>query len=247
MVILNGDDGLAIGVTDTGTPQAGADRNVIGGPEPDKEQPSVGNAFSGNGGNGVSITLGSGNVLEGNVIGINQAVLINPTEPFANGAGNFQAGVLLVDAPGTTIGGTTAAASNVISGNGQDGITITGADATGELILKNLIGTDPTGTLASETVNGASGPNTVIHYANTGDGVRLIGASLSVIGSAGAGNVIGNNGGDGIAIQAGSTSNLVQGNSVGINTAFNNKGVLVVYPLGNFSSGVVIDSQPGRN
>ncbi len=49
-----------------------------------------------------------------------------------------------------TIGGTTAAASNVISGNTNDGVEITGSGTTGNVVAGNCIGTTAAGTAALE-------------------------------------------------------------------------------------------------
>ena len=49
---------------------------------------------------------------------------------------------------GNTIGGTAAGAGNVISGNTDDGVEITGTGTTGNVVAGNYIGTDVTGTVA---------------------------------------------------------------------------------------------------
>ncbi|WP_165232189.1 Calx-beta domain-containing protein [Aquisphaera insulae] len=61
--------------------------------------------------------------------------------------GNKAEGVLITDAPGNTIGGTTSAAMNLISAN-HYGIHLDGSFATGNLVAGNLIGTDLTGAAA---------------------------------------------------------------------------------------------------
>ena len=53
--------------------------------------------------------------------------------------------MLIEGASGNTVGGTTAAALNVISAN-QWGIHLDGSTATGNLVEGNYIGTDATGT-----------------------------------------------------------------------------------------------------
>ena len=54
--------------------------------------------------------------------------------------------MLIEGASDNTVGGTTAAARNVISAN-QWGIRLDGSTATGNLVEGNYIGTDVTGTL----------------------------------------------------------------------------------------------------
>ena len=51
------------------------------------------------------------------------------------------------DASGNRIGGTSPGAGNVISGNLSAGIQILGDNATGNVIQRNSIGTDRSGTL----------------------------------------------------------------------------------------------------
>ena len=74
-----------------------------------------------------------------------------------NGGG----GVQITGGFNNTIGGTLAAAGNIISGNSGPGGSISGSTATGNLIAANAIGLDATGTFL---------------LPNTGDGVYLTGA-----------------------------------------------------------------------
>jgi hypothetical protein len=93
---------------------AGAASNTVGG-----TAAAVRNVISGNGNNGVEIQ-GSGatkNVVEGNYIGTNAA----GTAALAN----TYAGVALANgASNNTVGGTAAAARNIISGNAVHGVAI---------------------------------------------------------------------------------------------------------------------------
>ena len=105
-----------------------------------------------------------------------------------------------------TIGGTTAAARNVISGNQLDGIHILGAEATGVVVLGNEVGTDGNGSTAL----------------GNGDGVVIDGAINDIVGGSapGAGNLISGNVGTGIKITGASPSAiLVQGNRIGTDAA----------------------------
>ncbi len=135
-----------------------------------------------------------GNLVAGNFIG---------TRGGADDYGNTMEGVLITGANVTdnTVGGTTAEAQNVISGN-NDGVTIRDPGTTGNVVQGNLIGT------MSDGVN---------VLANAIDGVRVENSPNNLIGgtAAGAGNVIsGNN--DGVTLVGNSaTGNVIQGNFIG--------------------------------
>jgi Right handed beta helix region len=87
-----------------------------------------GNVISGNGGNGISLSLGQQNFIEDNFIG-------------TDAAGSFALGNDLNGIRGPE--GTITARRNVISGNGQNGILSFGEN----LFQGNFIGTDATGRL----------------------------------------------------------------------------------------------------
>jgi CSLREA domain-containing protein len=154
--------------------------NTIGG-----TAAGAGNVISGNTFEGVMV-YGSGNRVQGNLIGTD----VDGTSALGNQTG--------VEARSSgTIGGTTPAARNVISGN-RDGVIVRqGVAAT---IRENFIGTDSSGT-------GDVG--------NTGEGVWLDEASGTAIDD----NVIsGNYVGVEIA-RNGATDNTVRGNLIGLNAA----------------------------
>ena len=136
------------------------------------------NLVSGNTGSGIAIedTLGN-NLVEGNYIGLNAAGTGN--------LGNSTSGIVVNGGTDNTIGGTTAADRNVISGNGYDGIDlIAGADD--NLVEGNYIGTDYTGNV----VVGNSNVGMVVDQG--GGGHNTIGGLTSTPGT-GAGNVISGN------------------------------------------------------
>ena len=114
---------------------SGSTGNTIGGTTTDAI-----NVISGNIDSGVEIGS-SGNLVEGNYLGTNATATA--------ALGNQSDGVLFdAGATGNTIGGPTAAARNVISGNGGIGIDLAGAGTSGNVVLGNYIGTDLTGTIA---------------------------------------------------------------------------------------------------
>ncbi len=128
------------------------------------------------------------------------------------------------------MGGLTATAGNLISGNDQGGVAIYGIDAVGDVVEGNLIGTDVTGTKALG--NAYSGVY-VGDFGNYGDE-----ASDATIGgtTAGAGNVISANGNWGVWISGIYTTGVVvQGNFIGTD-------ITGSIGLGNAYDGVEVDS-----
>ncbi len=186
----NGDDGVEI----LGTPD-----NIIGGTSAEAR-----NLISGNDGSGVVILFAgaTGNLVRGNLIGTDIAGTA--------ALGNSHTGLFISRASNNTIGGTTAAARNIISGNGFAGIQIGEFDpsngTTDILVQGNFIGTDVTGTAA---------------LGNSTFGVNLVNAPSNTVGgtATGAGNTIAFNGSDGIFVElASATGNALLGNSIFSNT-----------------------------
>ena len=176
------------------TIQAGADDNIIGG-----TTAATRNIISGNNGHGVSIS-GARNKVQGNYIGT------SATGDTTLGNNN---GVVIQGAANNIIGGTTAVARNVISGNSTFGINIFDPGATGNKVQGNYIGTS----VAGDT-----------RLANGNAGVRVSDASNNTIGgtTAGAGNIISGNGSDGVEIlgsSSGTTGNRILSNSIYENDA----------------------------
>ena len=157
------------------------------------------NVVSGNGGSGVQLlgATSTGNVVRGNRIGTNAA----GTAAVANGA------VGVLDAANTTtIGGTTAADRNIISGN-VFGVHLAGSNS---VLRGNYIGTDVTGSVAIPNLTPSLGGVFLITAGTTNN---TIGGSV-----AGAGNVISGNAGAGIYIGQ-ATATTVSGNRIGTNAA----------------------------
>jgi len=192
---------------------AGAFGNSIGG-----SVSGTANVISGNTSYGVVLD-GAGtskNWVAGNDIGTNKG----GTSALANAEGGVN---IFNGASENTIGGSTAAAANVISGNHGSGIFLTGAGTSGNAIEGNHIGTDITGTLA---------------IGNAYQGVVIGGgASRTTIGgnAAGDGNIISGNSSDGVDIASGAMSNLVDGNRIGVN----GRGTAAIT---NGGSGIVISN-----
>ncbi len=158
------------------------------------------------------------NLVAGNYIGVDKTG--------AADRGNSGEGVLIENAFGNTVGGTTAAAANVISAN-QWGLRIDGATAVQNLVEGNLIGTDSTGTkpLGNE-INGV--------VISTSASNNTLGGTV-----AGAGNTIAYNVAAGVSVASGT------GDSILSNAIFSNGhlGIDLVAP-GDPPSGVTPD-QPG--
>jgi hypothetical protein len=134
----------------------------------------------------------NGNVITGNFIGTDPA----GTAALPNGTGGNGAVIFNGSSSNNTVGGTTPAARNLISGNVGTGVNIPGS---GTMVQGNLIGTDITGTLA---------------LGNSGIGVN-ISASNNLVGGAttDARNVVSANN-RGVQVFGGS-NNTIQGNFIG--------------------------------
>ncbi len=110
------------------------------------------NVIAGNGQSGVYIEGGTGNVVEGNYIGVGE----DGITPLGNGTINNPTltqfgidGVFILGASSTEVGGTSDGAGNVISANANDGVRIDVSDisASNNAVQGNLIGTDKNGNL----------------------------------------------------------------------------------------------------
>jgi uncharacterized repeat protein (TIGR01451 family) len=138
------------------------------------------------------------NLIQGNFIGVDKS-------------GNRElrnfTGVRLIDAPNNTIGGTTAGARNVISGNTSGGVALTGAKSIQNLVQGNIIGSNASGSAPLQTGFSFSQRS----------GVSCASPSNTIGGTtAAARNVISANGS---GVIAGSAQILVQGNFIGTNAS----------------------------
>lgn len=201
----------AAGTADLGNSQRGiwmtnfsAD-NLIGG-----TATGAGNLISGNDGDGIcacsSIFAPSTNIIQGNLIGTD----VTGTLDRGNTGYGISTGGSVVAVGGLIIGGTTAAARNVISGNDSAGINA----PTPVTIQGNYLGTDITGMVA---------------LGNSGAGVYLYNFGTLGGTATGAGNVISANGGDGIVARGGT----ILGNLIGTD-----KNGLTALGLGNNFNGI---------
>jgi hypothetical protein len=201
-------EGCFLGTDPTGTsvpgPEAygvliddGATGVHVGGTTPDARNVISGAGVTGVGFGDFDGGGGSGNFVEGNLIGTNAAGTGSLPNDFgidlASGASNV------------TVGGTTAAARNVISGNSGRGILLGNSIGAGTVVNNtiegNWIGTDVTGTLPLG--NGEYG-------VECNDLNNTIGGS-----AAGAGNVIAFNAFGGINTEGGANGLVVKGNFIG--------------------------------
>jgi hypothetical protein len=188
--------------------KSGNGGNTIGGTDP-----GAANLISGNGTGILTDRDLSGNVIQGNLIGTD----ITGTQPLGNTTG------LNIGNNFNLVGGTAPGAGNVISSNLKDGLHV---EAGYNTIQGNLIGTDVSGT---------------IPLGNGGNGIHLLyldGGRSNTIGGTepGAGNVISNNGGDGILNYMDAT--LIQGNLIGTD-------ITGTVPLGNGGNGISLNSNYG--
>lgn len=194
--------------------QGTANGNTIGG-----DTAAERNIISGNGGVGVQIIDSDSNVVSANYIGTSLDGEID--------LGNGESGVSLASgASSNTIGGDTTDERNLISGNGNDGVRISGATSTPNTIIGNYIGTDDDGVSA---------------IGNTERGVWLLGSSSgNTVGgdTAGERNVISGNGSFGVHL--GTNDNDIFGNYIGANAA--GSGIIP-----NATEGVYTDSTSGND
>ena len=221
-------EGNLIGLEPDGTTSAGnstqgiliqlaSDGNRIGG-----TTAGAGNVISANAQDGIYIdgttdatytTVVTNTLIQGNFIGTNAA----GTAAMGNGDEGIS---VQNNASGTTIGGSTATARNIISDSSRHGVLIQ-SGAVNSIIRGNYIGTDVTGTV--DLGNGSSGTGSGVLFNSAGNN-NLIGGV-----SAGEGNIIAYSGDNGVEIRGTSTAGQILGNAIyannGIGIDLNNDGV----------------------
>lgn len=204
--------------------------NIIGG-----TIPGARNLISGNNGNGVLIADIStmGNQVLGNYIGTDASGM--------TALGNSKDGVVIGSTPnivgagpniigGSNIIGGAAAAGNLISGNGGNGVAIGSVFTIGNQVLGNFIGTDVTGTF---------------HLGNNQNGVFIFDSSNNAVGGTMTGehNLISGNDARGVYI---SGSNVVRNRVLG-NSIFGNSQLGIDLGLSGVTPNDADDPDPGPN
>jgi titin len=181
--------------------RASSQGNAIGGIQPGEQ-----NVISGNGSSGIAIydPGTSENAVSGNLVGTDAA----GANPIPNGT----IGVAIFGAATSN----TIGPDNVISGNTNHGVYISGPNTTGNTIHDNLIGTDATGTTA--VPNGAPGVSVTNEASDNTIGPR---------------NVISGNDSEGMVLEYGAHDNHVIGNKVGTDVSESSA-------IQNYWSGVLV-------
>lgn len=170
------------------------------------------NVASGNVSTGIRINpQGSGSLVQGNIVGLDESGI----SPLANGG----IGIDSQAGNGTTIGGTSAAARNIVAGNGLHGVRISTGAPSEVFVQGNVIGLATDG--ATPVGNGGDG----ILVDNPWESTYVGGAT------SGARNVVSSNGGAGIKVN-GSNDVFIEGNYVGTDVSGN-------LPRGNTGFGIV--------
>jgi titin len=213
---------------------ANGNLNTIGG----SSVAGAGNLISGNTLDGIYLN-GSGNVVQGNMIGLNAS----GTVALANSAAGIEESSFSGNTTSNTIGGTTAATRNYISGNGGDGIVVD-QGVSSNLVEGNYIGLNTSG--------GALG--------NNGNGIEIAGTH-NTLGAAtgGGGNAIEFNAQDGVLLDSSSNSSLLLNNNIlsnalnGIEVVGGSNQIGAAVPNGrniislNGHDGILIDSGASGN
>jgi hypothetical protein len=196
---------------------AGAQANIIGTNGDGVDDAGERNLISGNAGWGIYMQddQTDGNVIAGNFIGLDRD---------GSALGNGMAGVQIQDGPRQTL-----VRGNTISANGWSGLVLQGAGTNQNVVTANSIGTDPTGTAASDSYGQPLG--------NGNFGVAVIyGPESNEI----QGNTISANHWTGLAMYGGTNGNSVVGNEIGTDRTGTQGTDSNGQPLGNWNYGVVV-------
>ncbi|MDO8514761.1 MAG: right-handed parallel beta-helix repeat-containing protein [bacterium] len=175
-------------------------------------------------GDGINLNGGGSNKIIGNYIGTRADGLA--------ASANKGNGILVSTSSRNQIGGPLPQERNVISGNGENGISIP-EGSTGNWILNNLIGTNAAGTAA--VGNGANGTG-------NGNGISIRQSDKNTIGGPGVQyrNIISGNGVYGINIAGDKSSgHVVQGNYVGTD-------ITGSYKIPNIRTGILLHNSPNN-
>ena len=195
----------------------GATSNLVGG-----TSAATRNIISGNFSEGLRIQ-GAGaswNLVQGNFIGTDAS----GTNAVPNGWSGL---TIFSGATSNTIGGTTSGAKNVCSGNASYGVVVSDLGTSGNLIQGNYLGLNAGGTASLPNYAGALVTSSA--SANTFGGA-----------SAQARNIMSGNSGPGIEVSFSATSNLLEGNYIGL-------APVGTSALGNGSEGIYLHDGPNGN
>ena len=183
--IALGNDRAGIAINNSGS-------NMIGG-----NAHGEGNVISGNNGPGVILSGNTAaNLILGNIIGLD-ASGSTAIDAHSQRLGNLGAGIQFDNVMANTIGGTVAGARNVISGNGQSGVVISGSRPSNSVILGNHIGLGAKGqgglgnrvdgihidNVEGIVIGGSVDSAANIISANQGNGIQIIGKSALILGN----------------------------------------------------------------
>jgi len=217
--------GCWLGIDSTGTnPAPNAFQGILATSGSSHNTFGPGNVISGNGQYGIFIsgTNTTGTIVKGNFIGTDPSGKISVSNALS---GVFIGG----STSNNTIGGTNAAARNILSGNGQYGIWLSDTNTVENLVEGNYLGTDVTGSNA---------------VPNQSSGILVGGGTSSnTIGgtNAAARNILSGNGQYGIWLSNTNTvENLVEGNYIGTDATGSNA-------VPNQSSGMLIGNGASSN
>ncbi|MEQ1902744.1 MAG: DUF4347 domain-containing protein, partial [Pirellulaceae bacterium] len=218
-------DGNWVGLNNTGTvASANAEHgihafnsigNLIGGTTAASR-----NVVSGNSQQGIFFDNVDFSTISGNYVGTNAA---GTGDVNGSVADTFKSGVFIQNGSSNNIiGGFTAGARNVLSGNNHFGFEVLNATSQNNLLVGNYIGTDATGLVALGNINGGA----TFWGAGTGN---VFGGS-----AVGARNVIAGNTFSGIVVGNATSGATIQGNYIGVG----GDGLTLI---GNGSSGVKVE------